>query len=152
MTDGSNDGRTALMHQASFFNHSCEPNCHWEVVGSTIFVRTLQPVAKGEPLLISYVNTIHPKEERQDKLSLLGFDCACIRCERETFRVDDFSRDDFSSDYPLRQLASQLFSTSPSSDQVSCADYSLSQLFSTSPSSDQVSCADYSFHKLGTTV
>lgn len=38
---------SALFHLASFFNHSCWPNCHWTIVGTTIFVRAVESIRKG---------------------------------------------------------------------------------------------------------
>jgi len=39
---------------ARFFNHSCRPNCRWEVAGTTIWIRARRPIAVGEELTYDY--------------------------------------------------------------------------------------------------
>jgi hypothetical protein len=43
---------------ASFLNHSCDPNCAWEIDGSGFLaVHARRPVRQGELLTISYIDT-----------------------------------------------------------------------------------------------
>jgi len=39
---------------ARFINHSCSPNCRFEVVDKTIWIRTLRPIKRGEELTYDY--------------------------------------------------------------------------------------------------
>ncbi|MCU1601785.1 MAG: nuclear protein [Frankiales bacterium] len=43
---GGNDSR--------WINHSCEPNCEFEVQGRRVVVRALRDIARGEELLLDY--------------------------------------------------------------------------------------------------
>jgi SET domain-containing protein len=48
---------------ARFINHSCTPNCWWEVVDQTIWIRAARLIRKGEELTYDYATvgdrTIH---------------------------------------------------------------------------------------------
>jgi SET domain-containing protein len=37
-----------------FINHSCRPNCRFEVVDKTIWIRALRPIRRGEELTYDY--------------------------------------------------------------------------------------------------
>jgi len=39
---------------ARFINHSCRPNCWWEVVGDTIWIRASRRIEAGEELTYDY--------------------------------------------------------------------------------------------------
>lgn len=39
---------------ARFINHSCRPNCRFEVVDKTIWIRALRPIRRGEELSYDY--------------------------------------------------------------------------------------------------
>lgn len=39
---------------ARFINHSCHPNCRFEVVDKTIWIRALRPIRRGEELTYDY--------------------------------------------------------------------------------------------------
>ena len=39
---------------ARFINHSCRPNCWWEVVDTTIWIRAARTIAPGEELTYDY--------------------------------------------------------------------------------------------------
>ena len=39
---------------ARFINHSCTPNCWWEVVGDTIWIRASRRIRRGEELTYDY--------------------------------------------------------------------------------------------------
>lgn len=49
-----------LLAVASFFNHSCAPNCSYIFIGSMILVKTQVPVKAGEELtgLLSFSRTM----------------------------------------------------------------------------------------------
>src|SRR5919205_1315698 len=40
---------------ARFINHSCTPNCHFEVVGTTIWIRASRFIQAGEELTYDYM-------------------------------------------------------------------------------------------------
>ncbi|KAI9865457.1 MAG: hypothetical protein M1813_002347 [Trichoglossum hirsutum] len=75
----------ALNPYSSFVNHSCEPNVFWlSTQSSTLELRALRRIKKGEELYISYLTSGMPKKERRIWLNQwLGRDCACPKCERE---------------------------------------------------------------------
>jgi SET domain-containing protein len=39
---------------ARFINHSCAPNCKFEVIDKTIWIRALRPIRRGEELTYDY--------------------------------------------------------------------------------------------------
>ena len=39
---------------ARFINHSCTPNCWWEVVDKTIWIRAARTIGRGEELTYDY--------------------------------------------------------------------------------------------------
>lgn len=39
---------------ARFINHSCRPNCWWEVAGRTIWIRASRPIRAGDELSYDY--------------------------------------------------------------------------------------------------
>ena len=39
---------------ARFINHACRPNCWWEIVGTTIWIRASRAIAAGEELTYDY--------------------------------------------------------------------------------------------------
>ena len=39
---------------ARFVNHACRPNCRWEVVGKTIWIRAARAIRAGEELTFDY--------------------------------------------------------------------------------------------------
>eukprot|EP00730_Choanoeca_flexa_P004783 TRINITY_DN117_c0_g1_i2.p1 TRINITY_DN117_c0_g1~~TRINITY_DN117_c0_g1_i2.p1 ORF type:complete len:445 (+),score=51.62 TRINITY_DN117_c0_g1_i2:2-1336(+) len=79
-----------LYPYASFFNHSCKPNCCTQTdedkPGSVVklVVRLVASVSAGEELCISYLDAgqlLLPQDQRQAHLQAsYGFTCACARC------------------------------------------------------------------------
>ncbi|KAK9861223.1 hypothetical protein WJX84_003310 [Apatococcus fuscideae] len=66
---------------ASFFNHSCHPNCyvHRNPTGATIIA--MQPIAVGQELTISYIDEQLPQAARMLALQRdFFFRCNCSRC------------------------------------------------------------------------
>ncbi|KAL0037294.1 hypothetical protein WJX79_000145 [Trebouxia sp. C0005] len=72
---------------ASFFNHSCEPNCIKKRVhghSGLASVTALRDIKAGEALTISYIDLELPRSARQLELKTsFFFDCKCVRCETE---------------------------------------------------------------------
>lgn len=67
---------------ASFFNHSCEPNCEVQYGPADVLkVVTSQTVEKGEELTISYVDEDASTASRQRHLLQdYHFQCSCAKC------------------------------------------------------------------------
>ena len=42
---------------ARFINHSCQPNCHFEIEGKTIWIRASRDIRRGEELTYDYKTT-----------------------------------------------------------------------------------------------
>jgi len=79
----TDDFAMALYEKASFFNHSCSPNCFASWDGSTICIRTLQGISEGETLTIAFVTFVEMQKTslRKEVLSsVFGFDCRCKKC------------------------------------------------------------------------
>ncbi len=86
---------------ASFANHNCDPNTSFgrEVADTTmksylrllktpkrheVLFTALRDIAVGEELTISYVGReLSYKERHAHLLSGYGFECNCMRCNRE---------------------------------------------------------------------
>eukprot|EP01051_Picozoa_sp_SAG22_P018070 SAG22_NODE_2942_length_2087_cov_11.860161_2_plen_487_part_00 len=74
----------------ALLNHACRPNCvaalscvDEAAASISLEVRTLEAVAAGAELTISYldgVTTYHPAAARQLALAHWGFECSCTRC------------------------------------------------------------------------
>jgi len=80
----TDDFAMALYEKASFFNHSCSPNCYASWEGSTICIRTLKGISEGEALTIAFVTFVemHKTSLRKKVLSsVFGFDCCCKKCQ-----------------------------------------------------------------------
>lgn len=82
----------ALFPALSLFQHSCLPNCHFMVLSSRVYVRTLMEVPAGTPLTVAYVAVTEPRSVRQATLeSERHFICSCQRCvEPLTSSADRF--------------------------------------------------------------
>jgi hypothetical protein len=78
--------RVGLWCRTSRFNHSCQPNCHWNVIGDVMIVRLSRDVAAGEELTVSYHPVVDTYERTRAKLSSFGFECSCARCS--SFRAN----------------------------------------------------------------
>jgi len=78
------DKGVGLWILASYFNHSCMPNCTCEIINDMIFVHTTRKINKGEECCLSYVECQEGFAVRKAKLnkwnSGRGFDCKCLRC------------------------------------------------------------------------
>lgn len=77
--------RKILYLSASKLNHSCYPNCIWDIVGELLTIRTLRSVKKGDELTHCY----YPKcmfeydaEKRKQITKSEGrFECNCCMCK-----------------------------------------------------------------------
>lgn len=71
----------SLHPSASFFNHSCVPNCYSQWEGVNLVFKTLYPIAKGSEITISYIDAhTSTKKRREELLSSYHFLCDCPRC------------------------------------------------------------------------
>lgn len=72
---------TGLYPVASFFNHSCKPNCIVSFTGPTLCVHSIEEVGAGQELTIAYIELYAPRAwRRQQLLEGKGFECGCDRC------------------------------------------------------------------------
>ncbi|KAI1100259.1 hypothetical protein F4804DRAFT_336425 [Jackrogersella minutella] len=83
---------SAVYPTFSRFNHSCDPNCKWDIEqgrASMLTVTTMRVISAGEQLCLSYSWRCNdPKnplslEERRQYLHNWGFLCNCSRCTAE---------------------------------------------------------------------
>ncbi|KAK5641696.1 hypothetical protein RI129_010243 [Pyrocoelia pectoralis] len=74
----------------SLLNHSCSPNVVRHCYGSSIVLRALRPLVKGEQLFdnYGYHHAVMHKEERQEHLSKqYFFECKCEACENNNWSL-----------------------------------------------------------------
>lgn len=78
-------GGTALYHQPSFVNHSCEPNLDVSIGPfARLQLSTREAVEPGDELRITYLDSGLPVNVRRGKLLHgYGFECACPLCTRQ---------------------------------------------------------------------
>ncbi|RAH86414.1 SET and MYND domain protein [Aspergillus japonicus CBS 114.51] len=78
---------------AALMNHSCAYNAVVGFDGAELFVKALRPIAQGDQIFISYVDTTNPRPLRRKELrERYYFRCRCTRCEQQ--RDDDDDDDD----------------------------------------------------------
>ncbi|KAL3435861.1 hypothetical protein BDV09DRAFT_203798 [Aspergillus tetrazonus] len=66
---------------AALINHSCDYNAVVGFDGSEIFVKAIRPIATGEQVFISYIDTTYPTRIRQKELQeRYFFTCNCAKC------------------------------------------------------------------------
>lgn len=75
----------SIIPRASMFNHSCTPNVvKAHGTGWRMTFTTLRNVPAGTELCISYVGLDALGKDRRESLrDQFGFDCQCVKCERE---------------------------------------------------------------------
>ncbi|KAA1078682.1 hypothetical protein PGTUg99_013734 [Puccinia graminis f. sp. tritici] len=74
----------ALVLEPARLNHACRPNVVYYLDEGTqmLYMRALEPVAKGEELTINYREYELPRQERRDILEeAYGFNCTCSHCQ-----------------------------------------------------------------------
>ncbi|XP_033119963.1 histone-lysine N-methyltransferase SMYD3-like isoform X2 [Anneissia japonica] len=70
--------------KSSLLNHSCSPNCTAIFVGTTIHIRAVKAISKGEECSISYIDLMNPSHIRQRMLQeQYYFTCDCTSCQEE---------------------------------------------------------------------
>jgi SET and MYND domain-containing protein len=77
--------------EASFFNHSCQPNVGKRRVGREWQFWAARDIECGEELLISYLGGDEEDLDhvgRRDRLRVWGFDCSCSRCAESVDCID----------------------------------------------------------------
>lgn len=74
-----------LYFVASFLNHNCEPNTHYEIDSKyELKLSARKPIKEGDELLITYINPLHEVILRRRELRVnYGFQCNCKRCQVE---------------------------------------------------------------------
>ncbi|TPX64571.1 hypothetical protein SpCBS45565_g05791 [Spizellomyces sp. 'palustris'] len=74
----------AVFPKASYFNHSCDPNCVMIQNGMVMSVTARRTVNEREALTISYIDTNMPLQARRARLQAdYFFVCQCTRCVAE---------------------------------------------------------------------
>lgn len=78
----------AVYPQASYFNHSCEPNLSKQRHGTSWHFSCNQDIAKDQELCISYLGgdekDLDVTARRAKLASVWGFECQCQRCQEES--------------------------------------------------------------------
>ncbi|XP_020681183.2 histone-lysine N-methyltransferase ASHR1 [Dendrobium catenatum] len=73
---------TGLYPVVSIINHSCIPNSVLVFEGQIALVRAVEPIHKGDEVVISYIDTAATTETRQNSLNHYFFKCSCPRCTK----------------------------------------------------------------------
>ena len=82
---------SGLWIQASYFNHSCTPNCQWMQVGDFMFIFATRPVDAGEELCLSYggSGSFVARSRIFAEFGIEeGFECQCPKCTLLRSRPD----------------------------------------------------------------
>lgn len=81
------DDDSGIFLEVSRFNHSCSPNARysWNPDIKRMRVYALRDISCGEEIFVSYISGRNvygsTRGERQDRLKIYGFTCACTVCE-----------------------------------------------------------------------
>ncbi|KAL4944769.1 hypothetical protein BDV06DRAFT_72532 [Aspergillus oleicola] len=68
---------------AALLNHSCDYNAVAGFDGDELYIKAIRPMAKGEQVTISYIDTTYPTRIRQKELrERYFFTCQCAKCSR----------------------------------------------------------------------
>ncbi|PKU70842.1 Histone-lysine N-methyltransferase ASHR1 [Dendrobium catenatum] len=98
---------TGLYPVVSIINHSCIPNSVLVFEGQIALVRAVEPIHKGDEVVISYIDTAATTETRQNSLNHYFFKCSCPRCTKNkafTCQVCGHSRDE----YDINRIANEV--------------------------------------------
>jgi hypothetical protein len=84
----SPNGLKHLYLGASKMNHSCNPNCSWNIERGVITIKSIREIAEGEELFISYfpgmdLFSFDTATRRRTLMGGCSFICTCSRCMRE---------------------------------------------------------------------
>ena len=84
LSDASGERRCAFLGKWSYMNHSCLPSIGLvQSKEGVVQIFALRAIAQDEQLMISYVDELKSKAERQASLaSRYEFECQCVRCSR----------------------------------------------------------------------
>ena len=75
------DRDSGVWIQASYINHSCDPNCEVSFHGDLLVLRALRDIKDGEQLFLNYVPLKVSKSKRREMLKAnWGFECHCGAC------------------------------------------------------------------------
>ncbi|RAH47039.1 S-adenosylmethionine-dependent methyltransferase [Aspergillus brunneoviolaceus CBS 621.78] len=75
---------------AALMNHSCDYNAVVGFDGDELYVKAIRPIAQGDQIFISYVDTTNPRPLRQKELrERYYFRCRCTRCEQPSDEGND---------------------------------------------------------------
>ncbi|KAI1093856.1 hypothetical protein F5B19DRAFT_93175 [Rostrohypoxylon terebratum] len=78
---------SGIWSRFSRFNHSCNPNCTWDVLGdeSVLTVTAERDIVADEEIFISYIADVSSRKlwDRRDHLKHWGFKCECSKCKHE---------------------------------------------------------------------
>ena len=74
---------SSLYGLPSMLNHSCVGNVSYSFLADTFFLRARLPIAPGEELVDSYVDSLEGLARRADKLEKHRFVCTCALCEMD---------------------------------------------------------------------
>lgn len=74
---------TLLFSSASIFNHSCDPNALWTILGDVIAVRARVDIAEGDEIFVPYADNLDDDDEGNSVLSKHFPDggCPCPVCK-----------------------------------------------------------------------
>ena len=72
----------AVYYRASRVNHCCISNCHVNFRGNVLYLYTMQPIQKGDPITINYMdNYLMSYGLRTYRLKRSwNFECQCVLC------------------------------------------------------------------------
>ena len=84
--------------QASYINHTCNPNIHRSFISDLIILRAQAHIPRDTELRLGYTSCFEPVSQRRAFLSHYGFNCECERCitEAGTPQADLETRDKIS--------------------------------------------------------
>lgn len=75
------DRDSGIWVQASYVNHSCDPNCEIAFYGDMLVIRALRDIKVGEQITLNYVPMdVSNKKRREVLKASWAFDCGCGSC------------------------------------------------------------------------
>jgi len=70
---------------AKYINHSCEPNCEFDIVGKKVLVNTIKKIKEGEELLLNYGFEWNEKEFHKHPCKCGSQNCAGYILEEKSW-------------------------------------------------------------------
>jgi len=77
--------------KAGVINHSCDPNCKWEMTGETLTITSLRDIKSQEEITVQYIPLVqswHIAIRRTVILQRKGFLCQCDKCQSDMRAAD----------------------------------------------------------------